>query len=325
MGTKSEQAAGRPRSEVNHAIAELLAKNDNVILPQELRELGVSRRATDRRVASGVLYRAGFDAYSASPSRLTSRGQRRAALRGIPGRALSSVTAAAQMDLDRIRRGDGIHVIQLGAGRWPQPDVTIHRTKVLPPEDVAEIDGMPCTSASRTLLDCAATVELERLHDLVDRAVELRLYDGLGLERVMQQRPNARGIGRLRVALAQLDETAGRHRSAFERRTTALIRESTLIPTPVVNAPLVRFRPDVGWVGTRALVECDGRDYHRSPAQILADEAREVALLAAGFVILRLRWHQVVYEPRQTLRRLEAFYLANQAPPIPGVAGRIAF
>ena len=45
--------------------------------------------------------------------------------------------------------------------------------------------------------------------------------------------------------------------------------------------------------------------------------AKQRALEALGYVILRVTWHQVVYEPDRTLKRIEAFLLANREPPVP--------
>ncbi len=49
------------------------------------------------------------------------------------------------------------------------PHVTLHRSNV-PPQDRVRVAGVPCTSASRTLVDLAAMVERLRLEVLVDDA-----------------------------------------------------------------------------------------------------------------------------------------------------------
>ena len=126
------------------------------------------------------------------------------------------------------------------------------------------------------------------------------------------------GYRQLTNAVAALDATSGTFRSIFERRTMRLVERSTLIPAPVVNVLLEGFLPDLRFVGTRAIIECDGRDYHRSPAQIIADDERQRILEARGFRFLRLRWEDVVYREERTLRRIEQFVLANLTPPVPG-------
>ena len=57
------------------------------------------------------------------------------------------------------------------------PGVVIHRVPELHPDDVAVIDGIPCTSIARTLVDMAEETTRDELRALFARARELELLD----------------------------------------------------------------------------------------------------------------------------------------------------
>ncbi len=215
-----------------------------------------------------------------------------------------------------------MHVVHFGGGWTPPYGVTAVRTTRLPEQDQTTVRGIPCTAFARSVIDGASSKKVsdERIDAWLERAIEIRLYDERHLRQVIRDRDMVRGAARLDAALDRIDELTGEFRSFFEQKTTRLVQTSSVIPAPVVNVLVDGFRPDLGFLGTRAIIECDGRDYHRSLAQIVADERREAILRARGFRILRLRWADVQYRPAETLAVIERFVLANRAAPVPQAA-----
>lgn len=317
-------ATGR-RSDVDHAINRLLHAQGDAISAEQLGWLGINHEGVARRVAAHRLYAAdvGNGIYTSKPGPLLMWGRHCAAQLWQPLGCLCDTSAASRHELEK-ERGALVHMLFPHDRRpAPAPGIKIHRTRVLPAADIVEVDGMRCASVARVLLDIAANATPNRLDRLVDRAVHLNRYDGYTLADVMAARPTAAGIRKLMAALATLDENSGRARSEFERRCLAMLKTQDRIPQPALNPVVEGMEPDLWFPGTRALVELDGRDFHRSPAQIARDAKKEAALFALGFVILRLRWSQVVYYPHVTLPRIIAFVLQNQAAAVPG-HGRIA-
>ncbi len=77
-----------------------------------------------------------------------------------------------------------IHVTVPTDGRDPReplppdpPGVIVHRVPRLHPDDVTVVDGIPVTSVSRTLIDCAQSVTPEELREMFLRAIELGIFD----------------------------------------------------------------------------------------------------------------------------------------------------
>ena len=79
------------------------------------------------------------------------------------------------------------------------PGVVIHRGPPLHPDDVTTLNGIPVTSPSRTLIDCAECMTVTELRATFARAREIGLLD-----------PEALRAARRRVewrpSLAMLDE-----------------------------------------------------------------------------------------------------------------------
>jgi hypothetical protein len=96
-------------------------------------------------------------------------------------------------------------------------------------------------------------------------------------------------------------------RSELEAWFLTLVRDAGL-PEPLVNASLTApdhppLVPDFCWPTYHLIVELDGWDTHRTRAAFEQDRARDAALTAAGWRVVRFTWH----EPRDTIqRRLQA-------------------
>ena len=97
-----------------------------------------------------------------------------------------------------------IHVYVPGSDDDPRtgrslPGVTIQRGPRLHPDDLATINGIPVTSPSRTLIDCAEEATIDELRALFARARELGLLDPEALRA-------ARARVEWRPSLAMLDQ-----------------------------------------------------------------------------------------------------------------------
>jgi hypothetical protein len=102
------------------------------------------------------------------------------------------------------RTHEPIHVVVPGRGDDPRTDVSIpgvviHRVPPLHPDDVTTHKGIPVTSPSRTLIDCAEVVSIDELRAMFARAQEIGLLDPEALRA-------ARARVEWRPSLAMLDQ-----------------------------------------------------------------------------------------------------------------------
>lgn len=96
-------------------------------------------------------------------------------------------------------RGEAIHVYVPGSDGDPRdapsiPGVVVHRGPPLHPDDLTVHKGIPCTSPSRTLIDCAEDATIYELRAMFARARQLGLLDagGAGARGVAPVAPDAR-------------------------------------------------------------------------------------------------------------------------------------
>ena len=59
----------------------------------------------------------------------------------------------------------------------PPPGVIVHYTPPLHPDDLAVVDGIPCTSVARTLVDLAEGMTIDELREVFSNAQRMGLLD----------------------------------------------------------------------------------------------------------------------------------------------------
>jgi very-short-patch-repair endonuclease len=166
----------------------------------------------------------------------------------------------------------------------------VHETGTLHVDDIACVDGIPCTSVARALLDYAQDASRHRLGRAVEESQRLGLFDGQVVEDVLA-RANGRRVAALRNALRAWGEPQFT-RSEAEQRLRALIEDAGL-PLPGFNAWVEGCEVDAYWPRHRLVVEVDGFEYHRTRAAFERDRLRDAELGDAGLRVIRTTWRQL--------------------------------
>lgn len=98
----------------------------------------------------------------------------------------------------------------------------------------------------------------------------------------------------LKAPLGFLDDRA---ESGTESVVRVLLALNGIVATPQVRVPFSNLdRLDLV-VGDRLVIECDSRQFHSTGDDLERDNARDMQLVALGFVVLRVRYHVVMYDP----------------------------
>jgi very-short-patch-repair endonuclease len=269
------------------ALAELAARQWGVVSVGQLGALGIGRSAVTRRVQAGRLHRLYRGVYAVGHRVLRVEGRRLAAVLACGPRAvLSHRSAAAHWGLlatDQTRID-----VTAPRGRDGQLGIRVHRARSLDARDTTTHEAIPVTTVARTLLDLAATVRPHHLERAVAQADHLRLYDHRAITDVITRTNGHRGGSALAQAIAREPKWT---RSDFEVRFLKLIRDAGL-PEPLVNHSLIvpdygHCEPDFLWPEHDLIVETDSWSAHRSRAAFERDRAKDAALTAAGYRVLR--------------------------------------
>ncbi len=273
---------------VERAALALAGRQHCVIGYAQLLAVGFSPDVVRNRVARGWLRRYHRGVYLVGPVEPPLARAMAATLACGDGALLSHDAAAVLWGLRPAPAG-AMHVTVVGRNRGGPAGVSVHRVRRLDPADATSHHGIPVTSASRTLLDVAATAPRRELDRAVNEARVHGLVSDHSLNEQFSRYPTHRGTRAFRQAI-RTDPAFTR--SEAERRLLELIRDARL-PEPETNIRIHGHEVDFLWREQRLVVEVDGYAFHSSRRSFEHDRARDAWLVGAGWRVVRVTWSQI--------------------------------
>lgn len=208
------------------------------------------------------------------------------------GALLSHRSAAALWGFARTHSRP-VEVTASAAGRV-RTGIVVHQGGIGPQERTT-VDGIPVTTVARTLFDIAEVVDERQLERLFEEADRLGLLRIQALEDVC-----ARGHGRHALrAIRPLIEAARPPeptRSPLEDHFISFCRAHDL-PPPETNVTILGREVDAYWPRARLMVEIDSWSFHHHRAAFERDRARDAAMQAAGYRVIRITHRRLEKEP----------------------------
>ncbi|MFC7880080.1 hypothetical protein [Isoptericola sp. NPDC057391] len=190
-----------------------------------------------------------------------------------------------------------------------EPLVRRHHTP-MPPQDRADVRGVPVTSLARTLVDCIRTLPRDGALVACDSLFR-RGADPAEVSRIMSSSRGKRGVVQAREILDLCDPRSGSPGETVTRLAAADVG----LPRPECQLEVATARGtcfvDLGFADVRLAVEFDGElKYDDDAERVLREErARQDALEDAGWMVIRVRWEEL--EDLAALEhRLRRAYLA---------------
>ncbi len=265
--------------------------------------MGVSRHTADHWLRAGRLHRVHRGVYALGHTALRPEGYRLAAVLACgPNAVLSHRSAAAHWGL---LRTDQTRIdVTAPRGRHGTPGIRLHRTRSLDAQDTTHHQGIPITTVHRTLLDLAATARPSELERALAQSERLRLYDHRATTDVIARNNGHHGTHVLARAASRKPKWT---QNEWEAEFLNLIRQAGL-PEPETNDAFHvpdhgHCEPDYHWPQHRVIVETDGFETHGTRQAFRNDRAKDAALTAYGYRVLRFTRDD---EPALALRRLRA-------------------
>lgn len=111
-------------------------------------------------------------------------------------------------------------------------------------------------------------------------------------------------VGHARLA-TMLRLGDGRRESPLESRTAVVFDRWRLSLEPQFDVPGTRFRADARIVGTTVLVETDGLGKYDGPTAVTDEKAREDAIRAKGWEVVRVT-HELLRQPKTLYPRVKS-------------------
>jgi very-short-patch-repair endonuclease len=277
-------------------IAELAYAQEGVVGRAQLRSLGVSDKAIRIRLATKRLHRIHAGVYSIVPPSMLSRNGRYIAATFAGGEAaLVSFRAAGALHVVRSTPTGPIDITINGRGSRRIPGLRVHSTRRLHPDDVDDIDGVPCTSLARTFIDLAEIESDRALTKMVEKALILQTYDQIAVDAALERSAGRAGPARLRRVIALIGDPPNTSND-FERDFLFLVDEESL-GHPIVNGWVLGYQVDFHWPDAKLIVETDGRAAHATPIAFERDRERDLAMELAGWHVLRISHRQLRAQP----------------------------
>jgi very-short-patch-repair endonuclease len=302
---------------LDRLIASLAERQHGVVEHGQLIALGATPREIDHRLRRGSLHALHRGVYAVGHPVVSQRGRWIAAVLAAGPEALLSHRAAAA--LWGIRQSRALEVT--AGRRVRRPGIVVHR-RAIAADERAVVDGIPVTSAARTLLDLAAILPRGPLERAIHEAEVRRLGGPLSLDDLLARHPGRRGTRALREILATRSLGLNVPRNDFEQLfVTALERAG--LPRPEVNARLEvagrAFEVDALWREHRVVVELDGRETHDTTDRFHTDRERDRILAAAGWRTARVTHRHLTTDERGVTADVAAIL---GAPAVAGVRRR---
>jgi very-short-patch-repair endonuclease len=284
LGVRSEVSISGSREE---RIAAVAGHQRGRIATRQLRAIGVGPASVSWLVGRGRLFPSLRCVFILGHSAAVELGTETEALLSVRDcAALSHWTAAALLGLwTPAPKVVEVTVDDAPAAR--NPNVKVHRSRILEGHDVWIRQGLPVTSPSRTLLDIAPTATDRQLEVAFDRGIAERTLRPSHVADVLSRAGGHRGRARLAALLDQEQGASTMTRSDGEERMLALIRDAGL-PVPRVNAPFGPWELDFYWPEARFVVEVDSHTFHSSRYRFERDRRKDNDLRRADIEVMRI-------------------------------------
>ncbi|WP_026910776.1 type IV toxin-antitoxin system AbiEi family antitoxin domain-containing protein [Patulibacter minatonensis] len=277
-------------------LARLAARQGGVFTSAQMNACGLSPSGARHRVRTSRVFRVRRAAYTLSPHHDALTDLWAVILTIDPGRGCLSHWTAAWMHRMWRATGSPIHMSVVGSGGRRLPGVVVHAPRILLPDDVVEVRGLPVTSAGRTVLDVAARAGDDTVRRLIREGEVQGLLPAGEMLRVVAAHPNHPGAGRVRrVDPGTPADALGQ--TTLEDELDALIRELPM-PAPerqltVRGASGAWYHLDFGWGTARLAAEADGRSVHERASALESDRFRDNDLAAVGWLTMRFTDRQL--------------------------------
>ncbi len=276
-------------------LARLGAEQDDLVARWQLLHAGWSEKAVAHRTDRLRAIHSGVYLTSLSPP--TRRQRWRAATLTAPDSRLNAVSAAGCWGF-RAHTGRIDTIVRPGTGGPKRiGSLLIFRSTTLD-GDVTVRDGLPITTAARTLLDLSPRLSDRALRKAFREALRLRVTTAQDVVATLDRHPGRRGTARLR-ALAERYARLPIHRTRSDAEAMALeVLDRARIPIPRVNEHVAGEEADLSWPQHRLIVEIDGPNFHR----LRDEDARKTAVWRrAGHTVRRIPSDDVFDHPEDLL------------------------
>jgi very-short-patch-repair endonuclease len=292
----------------DRAIALIAGRQWGYITRAQLLAVGLSPSDIKYRVAIGRLIPLHAGVYAVGYVNRTPVARACAVVLACGDRAALSYGSAATLWGFNHYWDEPFEVTVAGACRR-RAGIRVHRSRVLLRRDVTIQLGIRVTSPARTALDIAPRLSDKRLTRVVNDGLRGPHLHRDDLADVLVRNPTHPGARRLRRLANVAMKTPTN--SPLEDDFLAFAKRYNL-PKPVTDTYLLGYEIDVLYPEERVIVELDGYEFHSDRDSFERDRERDVVMLAADYVTVRITKRRMRSSPVREAARLNDILQARR-------------
>lgn len=188
--------------------------------------------------------------------------------------------------------------------RVKREDHQVRESKDLRSSDIVVVDGIPTTTAVRTIVDLGASAPPWYVERCLDTGLRVQLFAIWDVQRFITRvaRKGRNGIGTIRPLVEERLTWKGITASDLEdlfRRVVAPL------PYPMPETQFEVLEPSGAFVGRydfayparMALIETDSEGFHMDPVSFQRDREKQNRAHALGWTVYRFTWRQLIDDP----------------------------
>lgn len=287
-----------------------------VISLEQLRDAGVSARSVERHVRTGKLVRVAYRTFRfpiVEPS--WHQDVMSAVLTGGPSALASHATAAVLYGL-LDRPLDQVEIVVPRWQRTQQPPFRVHESKDLLPVDYANVDGIPATTPTRTVVDLGASAPW-LVEKALERGIRQSAFTLVDISAFIARvgRKGRAGVGVIRPHVESRLHWDGLTESDLEdlfRRVWGT-REPQPIPQYIIEDRRWGFvcRTDFAFPSAKVRIELDSEAFHMDRPTFRRDRQIQNRTELLGWRTFRYTWWDLTDRPEAVVAEVRA---ALEAP-----------
>jgi hypothetical protein len=225
-----------------------------------------------------------------------------------PDAVASYQSAALLHRIDLLKSPSGSHVTLTvpPSRRWERTKpagVTFHSAE-LPKEHLAQLYGLPVTTAARTVADLARTLPFTDAVVAADSALREEKVTKAGLYKILGGCVRWPGVRQARRVVEFADERA---ESPLESAARVVFEQFGLDPPDLqatILVPSGALRVDFLWREQKLVVEADGLLKYAERADLIRQFERDRVLRDAGYKVAHFTWDELFTAPEVVIERV---------------------
>ena len=192
---------------------------------------------------------------------------------------------------------------------------TLHESKDLSEHDIVQLDGIPVTSAERTVVDLGASAPSRLVEKCIDTGLRKGLFTIWDVHRFMCRvaRPGRTGVGTIRPLVEERLTWQGITESDLEDLFRKIVASSSY-PMPDTQHRLFDSkgtfvgRYDFAYPSRLSIIETDSEGFHMDPVSFQRDREKQNRAHALGLTVYRVTWRQLIEDPESVLQIIAAIW-----------------